>query len=284
MKAKADIKASNLQDYTFTCSMYHYEKDFDLWWEYNKYRYKNITKEEFKKFPFHNGLIQFGIGTKVNPEDVKVGDVIAYYKPEINKNVSHRVIKKWQKNSTYFFEVLGDNSNVIEAINGSYVYEKLVETKLLKLFEHDGCIEKQEDYVFCKDKIVDLCKNKNLKTCCETNDSLKRNSCFYNYAIKNNDATICCSIRKLYKNSCYLGFAKKTLNETFCELIKKGTFEYIDCYFELGVLTGNFNFCEKLKILREQCVKEPENICNFINDKMDYCYKTVVVKESNKEN
>ena len=121
--------------------MYHNEKNFDVWWDKNRYKYENITKEEFKKFPFHNGVVAGAFSVGIDPKDVKVGDVVTYHSPILNKNISHRVIKKWQDDVTYFFEIIGDNGYIKETVSGSDVYEKEIENKLFSFFERDGCKE-----------------------------------------------------------------------------------------------------------------------------------------------
>lgn len=134
------LKSSSIaEESLYSCSMYHGEKDFDLWWENNKHKYPNITKEEFKEFPFQNGLIGIGPKVKVRSEEIRVGDIIVYDR-ENTKDIAHRAIEKWEENGIYFFKTLGDNNIVPEIVNGSSVTGKLIEIKPLSFFERDGCV------------------------------------------------------------------------------------------------------------------------------------------------
>lgn len=138
------LYASIPSDINFTCSMYHEEKNFDRWWENNKFKYGNITKEEFEKFPFKNGLDKPNYYIEVKPKEIKIGDVVSYYSPFSNKNVGHRIINKLEANGSYFFEVLGDKNNYFEIINASYVNGRLIEIKLLSFFGQDKCKEQKD--------------------------------------------------------------------------------------------------------------------------------------------
>ena len=92
-------------------SMEHDSK-FDIWWSKYGFFYENyldISKKEFENFPFKNGLnigdFVFVIGVK--KEEIKVGDIITYYVPQLNKYIVHRVIKIKENGC---FETLGDNN------------------------------------------------------------------------------------------------------------------------------------------------------------------------------
>lgn len=268
-------------DITFTCSMYHPEKNFDIWWEKNKFKYNNITKDEFKKFPFPNGVMKLGSNlVKVKPEEVKVGDVIVFQAPYLDIYASHRVIKKWKENDTYFFQTLGDNNDIPEIVNGSYLNGKLIEVKLLSFFERDKC-EEQGDFLYCKNKKKDLCniKDKEIENCCPINSSVERSRCFYDYAVEQNTPSLCCSVGEEYKDMCYEEFALKTKEIKFCELIDKTKSKYKDCLFMLALETKNPSLCNRLKIFSFSvgCYGSLINthLCRSMLSDIDYCYKTV---------
>ncbi len=77
-------------------SMEHEGVAFDDWWEQNGrwYEERNITKEQFVAFKFHNG---FNMGDimllkGVEPKDIKVGDVLVYETSTHSNPIIHRVV------------------------------------------------------------------------------------------------------------------------------------------------------------------------------------------------
>jgi signal peptidase I len=97
------------------------------------YRERNITKEDFKKFRFHNGfnkgdiMVLFG----VSPEDVRPGDVLVYdaRRPVPTYPIIHRTLRV-RHEEKYYFETKGDNNK--NSIVDTYLNEKAVsETQLL---------------------------------------------------------------------------------------------------------------------------------------------------------
>ena len=99
---------------------------FDNWWTkspadcgnrvctqadfYAKY---NITKEDFLKFPLHNGFNKGDLivlrGKK--PSDIKVGDIIVFNMDK-QEPIIHRVIKKFYNTNVkkYYFQTKGDHN------------------------------------------------------------------------------------------------------------------------------------------------------------------------------
>jgi len=289
----SQVFSSKLSDEEiFTCSMYHAEKDFNAWWENNQYKYENngITKEQFKDFPFRNGLVKLALSVRVKPQDIKVGDVITYYDQSINRFVSHRAVKKWQNNSLYFFQVVGDNDNLMETINSTSLRGKLVELRILSFFEHDGCIEKQKDYAFCKNKERDLCKDESLAHCCKNNESYLRGECFYLNS-KDPEPSLCCSAGD-WKWRCFEEFAIERNNIKFCNLIDEDDPTYRSCLLKLAVKNSDVNLCRKLQNITIGCVRPFINKdCTPINPitnhlkygylEVDYCFQTVAEATSN---
>ncbi|MEO0075770.1 MAG: hypothetical protein ABIK31_06660 [candidate division WOR-3 bacterium] len=62
-----------------SCSMYH-ESSYEQWWSNNQILYlsHNITKKQFDKFPFKNGLNKGDIVLVWGHSEVKKGDVIIF--------------------------------------------------------------------------------------------------------------------------------------------------------------------------------------------------------------
>ncbi len=92
-------------------SMEH-NANFDKWWEQaNKWYIENgLTKEDFSNFPLKNGFNKGDImvlkGKKA--ESIEVGDVVVFWSAKRDP-IIHRIIKKWQADSIYFFQTKGDN-------------------------------------------------------------------------------------------------------------------------------------------------------------------------------
>ena len=81
------------------------QSTFDEWYINN-----GINKEGFADFPLKNGFNKSDIimlkGKKA--ADIKIGDVVVFWSQK-NDPIIHRVVKKWQENSTYYFQTKGDN-------------------------------------------------------------------------------------------------------------------------------------------------------------------------------
>ena len=94
-------------------SMEHGGMDFDNWWEENKEWYENrdISQEQFNKFPFANGFNKGDIMILVGEEakDINSGDILVF---EANSKhpVIHRVVEKWSDEGNYYFQTKGDNN------------------------------------------------------------------------------------------------------------------------------------------------------------------------------
>ncbi|MBN1376767.1 signal peptidase I [Candidatus Woesearchaeota archaeon] len=88
--------------------MEHDSSNFELWWEYNKVFYinRNITKEEFREYAFHNGFNKGDIMILrgYNPENIEIGDVIVFRAGKAYP-IIHRVVEK-----NGHFGTKGDNN------------------------------------------------------------------------------------------------------------------------------------------------------------------------------
>ena len=90
-----------------------FKESFDNYWHVcgGWYTQRNITKTEFKSFPFRNGFDKGDIiliwGTKI--ASIDLGDVIVFNggKPQ---PIIHRVVSTWQENGQYFLQTKGDHN------------------------------------------------------------------------------------------------------------------------------------------------------------------------------
>lgn len=103
-----------------SCSMHHQGtifSDFDNWWERHETKYVSLgtEKEDFygkvlSRFRrgFTKGDILFLVGTK--PENLEVGDIIAFNSGTRNVPVIHRIIRIKEINGELIFTTIGDNN------------------------------------------------------------------------------------------------------------------------------------------------------------------------------
>lgn len=100
-----------------SCSMYHTGNllsNYDNWWEgrEGKYFLQQISKEQFKEFPFVKGFnkgdILFIMGTK--PEKIEIGDIIIFNSGIRSTPIIHRVVKIRKEKGEYIFSTIGDNN------------------------------------------------------------------------------------------------------------------------------------------------------------------------------
>jgi len=101
---------------------------FEEWWSHNSkwYEEKEITKDDFRDYNFHNGfnqgdiIILFG----VKPEKIEIGDVIVYDSSEEKYPIIHRVTDIDENGKGYKFQTKGDNN--FRKPDSPYVEEKHV--------------------------------------------------------------------------------------------------------------------------------------------------------------
>ena len=88
--------------------------EFDEYWNYcgSWYEKNNITKEEFRKWPFSNGLDKGDIivvkGLKNH--DYKKGDIIIFVKEESSLPIIHRIVNVKVRNNKRYFSTKGDHN------------------------------------------------------------------------------------------------------------------------------------------------------------------------------
>lgn len=97
-------------------SMEH-DGNFDAWWSQHAdlYNRLNITKEEFKDYPFPNGFNKGDImilkGQEV--DEIKRGDIIVAYWPKRQAPIIHRVVHTTQDDANPVFVTKGDANAAI---------------------------------------------------------------------------------------------------------------------------------------------------------------------------
>ena len=111
-----------------------YSHNFNSYWGAcgDWYEQRNISKEEFERFPFINGFHKGDVMIIYNPgtEKIKVGDVIVFDSLFLKYPVIHRVVNKTKINDSIVFETKGDhnaNQNPDEYfINSKRIHGKAV--------------------------------------------------------------------------------------------------------------------------------------------------------------
>ena len=75
-------------------SMEHEGIAFDQWWTNNGawYEGQNISKSDFQSYPFINGFDKGDVMLLVNPEKMRVGDVLVYTSSSYQYPIIHRVV------------------------------------------------------------------------------------------------------------------------------------------------------------------------------------------------
>ncbi|RMD66637.1 S26 family signal peptidase [Candidatus Pacearchaeota archaeon] len=129
-----------------SCSMYH-DRSFDAWWDFNNFWYvkHNISKKDFEKFPFKNGLNKGDVIFVWGRSPVKQGDVIIF-KPNPNSiarnPIIHRVI------SLSPLATKGDNNQIqlvpgnnINSIDETHISEEQVMGKAVLRIPYIGWLK-----------------------------------------------------------------------------------------------------------------------------------------------
>ncbi len=70
----------------------------------------NITKADFKEFPFVNGFNKGDIMILYSPDKAVVGDVIVYLTAQRSDPIIHRIVEIKEENNKRFFYTKGDNN------------------------------------------------------------------------------------------------------------------------------------------------------------------------------
>lgn len=122
-----------------SCSMYHHGNlltNFDTWWESSDDKYQEfaIAKENFSSYSLKNGfnqgdiIISFG----VNPENLKVGDIIIFNAAQTHP-IIHRIVEIKEQNEKRIFSTIGDNNRGQLAVEKSVQEEQIIGRAIAKL-------------------------------------------------------------------------------------------------------------------------------------------------------
>lgn len=97
-------------------SMEH-DTTFNNWWDENKdfYLQKDITKEDFKTYPFTEGFNKGDIILLIGPKTINKGDVIVYNGP-YKYPIIHRVVEKKLTEKGYNYRTKGDHNKIQDPI------------------------------------------------------------------------------------------------------------------------------------------------------------------------
>ena len=94
-----------------------FQYSFDNYWQVcgQWYGEKNISKEQFKHFPFRNGFDKGDVVIlwRANPSNINIGDILIFQgsKPQ---PIIHRVVRIWREDANYLYQTKGDhNANSI---------------------------------------------------------------------------------------------------------------------------------------------------------------------------
>lgn len=278
--SKADIYAKrNIS----SCSMSHFT-GFDEWWEGRKDHYSGfeITKEDFLDFPMLDGIDgAVTIPFRVLPKRVDVGDVIAFNRD--GKLISHRVVKKYVKDSGIVFVTLGDNNDMEDAA----ITEDEYVVKLFTLYDSKkrqecASLEDEECRVQChigskkecssltgRDKEVcmfllrecSLIENQTLKDRCfywlgseedilfcnAITDEQDRNGCYRNNLVvyhKVGGVSDCDPVtNESWKSRCYYHAALKFNDPLSCFNVHE---QRDECFYYTAISNDNISICSNI--------------------------------------
>lgn len=105
--------------------------NFDFYWDTCGKWYEDdaaITKEQFERFPMHNG---FNTGDIIvllgeEPENIKIGDIIVYHSPVKPDPIIHRVVRKRESGSEYYFTTRGDHNDQVFSFEKDIAQENIL--------------------------------------------------------------------------------------------------------------------------------------------------------------
>ena len=138
---KYDNNKINLfEPYNYSCTMYHQQKKFDVWWNKNSYWYErfNITRDMFEAFPLKNGFYAEFLYFKkknVSANEIKIGEIVLYKRKDNGSFIISRVAGKEDNDNKSFILFSEDNNRIFyEEVVEEKTYVRLEETFQSKLF------------------------------------------------------------------------------------------------------------------------------------------------------
>ncbi|MBS3124511.1 hypothetical protein J4437_07845 [Candidatus Woesearchaeota archaeon] len=108
-----------------------FPESFDNYWKAcgNWYEKQDISKEEFKKFPFQNGFNKGDVIIlwRAKTSNLDIGDILVFQgdKPQ---PIIHRLVRKWEENGAWYYQTKGDHNR--DSIPGGLGEVKIEETQI----------------------------------------------------------------------------------------------------------------------------------------------------------
>lgn len=109
-----------------------FKESFTNYWDVcgKWYEENQITKEDFRKYPFKNGFDKGDVIIlwRANGGNIKNGDVVVFQgsKPQ---PIIHRAVRTWEDNGKFFVQTKGDHN--AKSIEGSLGETKIGEDRIL---------------------------------------------------------------------------------------------------------------------------------------------------------
>ena len=109
-----------------------FHESFDNYWDVcgSWYENCNLTKAEFRSFPFRNGFNKGDVIIlwRANNGNLKVGDILVFQgnKPQ---PIIHRVIKTWQEGDNHYYQTKGDHNS--KSMTGPLGESRISEQRVL---------------------------------------------------------------------------------------------------------------------------------------------------------
>lgn len=91
----------------------NFPESFDNYWDVCSYWYenRNITKEQFQKFPFKDGFRKGDVILlwRANKKNIKAGDILIFQSIKTQPLI-HRVINLWEEEGLLYYQTKGDHN------------------------------------------------------------------------------------------------------------------------------------------------------------------------------
>lgn len=147
-EANANDGAMRVRHYEFSCGMSHSGLDFDEWWEIHGHEYeaRNITKDMFKVFPFHDGAsseILFLNKKRISADELAIGDIGVYRSPWDNALIASRFIGIGMRGNSAYYLFKGDNLDYTRWIPKNRVegvLQPTLQSRVFGLIKKEGCL------------------------------------------------------------------------------------------------------------------------------------------------
>ncbi len=107
-----------------------FPESFDNYWDVcgHWYEGKNISKGQFKDFPFRNGFHKGDVIIlwRANNGNIKTGDILVFQSIKVQP-IIHRVINAWEEEGKHYYQTKGDhNQNSYSLLQETKISEERV--------------------------------------------------------------------------------------------------------------------------------------------------------------